>query len=129
MPHFGASVFWRLLQSLRLPGFRRGEFESLSPSTMTVFYIVFLFFLCTVLTSFRLCFIVKWFRHAYFEYHSHVRLRLNKLSAGLGEPWTRDVGGFPQGCLLSMMFIVALYLSLCRYLSAQEGVEPQLYAG
>ena len=27
-----------------------------------------------------------------------------------------------------MMFIVALYLPFCRYLSAQEGVEPQLYA-
>ena len=33
-----------------------------------------------------------WFRHAYFEYHSHVRLRF-KLAAGLGEPWTRN-GGF-----------------------------------
>ena len=27
-----------------------------------------------------------------------------------------------------MMFIVALYLPWCRYLSAQVGVEPQLYA-
>ena len=26
------------------------------------------------------------------------------------------------------MFIVALYLPWCRYLAAQEGVEPQLYA-
>ena len=49
-----------------------------------------------------------WFRHAYFEFHSHVRLRF-KLAAGLGQPWTRD-GGIPQGCPLSMMFIVALYL-------------------
>ena len=49
-----------------------------------------------------------WFRHAYLEYHAHVRLRF-KLAAGLGEPWTRD-GGIPQGCPLSMMFIVALYL-------------------
>ena len=50
-----------------------------------------------------------WFRHAYFESHSHVRLRF-KLAAGLGQPWTRD-GGIPhQGCPLSMMFIVALYL-------------------
>ena len=64
-----------------------------------------------------------WFRH---EYHAHVRLRF-KLAAGLGEPWTRD-GGIPQGCPLSMMFIVALYLPWCRYLSAQVGVEPQLYA-
>ena len=67
-----------------------------------------------------------WFRHAYFEYHAHVRLRF-KLAAGLGEPWTRD-GGIPQGCPLSMMFIVALYLPWCRYLSSQVGVEPQLYA-
>ena len=60
-----------------------------------------------------------WFRHAYFEYHAHVRLRF-KLASGLGEPWTRD-GGIPQGCPLSMMFIVALYLPWCRYLAAQEG--------
>ena len=50
-----------------------------------------------------------------------------KLASGLGEPWTRD-GGIPQGCLLSMMFIVALYLPWCRNLAAQEGVQPQLYA-
>ena len=55
-----------------------------------------------------------WFRHAYFEYHSTVRLRF-KLSAGLGQPWTRD-GGIPQGCPLSVMF------------GAQYGVSPQLYA-
>ena len=67
-----------------------------------------------------------WFRHAYFEFHSLVRLRF-KLAAGLGQPWTRD-GGIPQGCPLSMMFIVALYLPWCRYLAAQEGVQPQLYA-
>ena len=67
-----------------------------------------------------------WFRHAYFEYHAQIRLRF-KLASGLGEPWNRD-GGIPQGCPLSMMFIVALYLPWCRYLSAQVGVEPQLYA-
>ena len=60
-----------------------------------------------------------WFRHAYFEYHAHVRLRF-KLSSGLGEPWTRD-WGIPQGCPLSMMFTVALYLPWCRYLAAQGG--------
>ena len=70
--------------------------------------------------------LLAWFRHAYFQYHLHVRLRF-KNAAGLGEPWTRD-GGIPQGCPLSMMFIVALYLPWCRYLSAQVGVEPQLYA-
>ena len=67
-----------------------------------------------------------WFRHAYFEYRAHVRLRF-KLASGLGEPWTRD-GGIPQGCPLSMMFIVALYLPWCRYLAARVGVQPQLYA-
>ena len=67
-----------------------------------------------------------WFRHAYFEYHAHVRLRF-KLASGLGQSWTRD-GGILQGCPLSMMFIVALYLPWCRYLSAQDGVRPQLYA-
>ena len=67
-----------------------------------------------------------WFRHAYFEYHAHVRLLL-KLAAGLGEPWTRD-GEIPHGCPLSMMFTVALYLPWCKYLAAQEGVQPQLYA-
>ena len=67
-----------------------------------------------------------WFHHAYFEYHAHVSLRF-KLASGLGEPWTRD-GGIPQGCPLSMMFIVALYLPWCRYLAAHEEVQPQLYA-
>ena len=38
------------------------------------------------------------------------------------------MGGIPQGCPLSMMFIVALYLPWCRYLAAQIGVQPQLYA-
>ena len=67
-----------------------------------------------------------WFRHAYFESHAHVRLRF-ELASGLGQSWTRD-GGIPQGCPLSMMFIVALYLPWCRYLAAQVGVHPQLYA-
>ena len=38
------------------------------------------------------------------------------------------MGCIPQGRPLSMMFIVALYSPWCRYLSAQAGVEPQLYA-
>ena len=67
-----------------------------------------------------------WFRHADFEYHAHVRLRF-KLASGLGQSWTRD-GSIPQGCSLSMRFIVALYLPWCRYLDAQCGVSPQLYA-
>ena len=57
---------------------------------------------------------------------SNTRVRF-KLAAGLGQSWTRD-GGIPQGCPLSMMFIVALYLPWCRYLGAKEGFEPQLYA-
>ena len=60
-----------------------------------------------------------WFRHAYFEYYAHVSLRF-KLASGLGELWTRD-GGIPQGCPLSMMFIVALYRLWCRCLAADEG--------
>ena len=50
-----------------------------------------------------------------------------KLADGLGEPWTRD-GGIFEGCPLSKKFIVAQYLPWCRYLSAQVGVQPQLYA-
>ena len=67
-----------------------------------------------------------WFRKVYFSYHANVRLRF-KLAAGLGEAWTRD-GGIPQGCPLSMVFFVALYVPGCRYLSSQQGVTPQLYA-
>ena len=63
-----------------------------------------------------------WFRHTYFEYHAHVRLRF-KLASGLGEPRTRD-GGILLGCPLSMMSIVALYLPWCRYLPTHEGVQP-----
>ena len=47
-----------------------------------------------------------WFRKAYFGYHAGVRLRF-KLSCGLGEP-------ILQGCPLSMVLIVALYLPWCR---------------
>ena len=39
-----------------------------------------------------------------------MRLRF-KLAAGLGESWCRDVG-IPQGCPLSMVFIVALFVTL-----------------
>ena len=67
-----------------------------------------------------------WFRKVYFSFRSQVRLRF-KLSAGLGESWCRD-GGIPQGCPLSMVFIVALYVPCCRHLDALPGVRPQLYA-
>ena len=67
-----------------------------------------------------------WFRRVYFSFHSQVRLRF-KLAAGLGEPWCRD-GGIPQGCPLSMVFIVALYVPWCRRLESLPDIEPQLYA-
>ena len=35
---------------------------------------------------------------------------------------------FSQGCSLSIVFIVALYVPWCRYLSAQHGVTLHLYA-
>ena len=62
-----------------------------------------------------------WFRRTYFAYHSQVRLGF-KLAAGLGESWCRD-GGIPQGCLLSMVFIVALYVPWCRYLESLTDVK------
>ena len=46
-----------------------------------------------------------------------------KLAAGLGEPWCRD-GGIPQGCPLSVVFIIALYVSWCRHLDALPDVKP-----
>ena len=67
-----------------------------------------------------------WFRNVYFVYHSQVRLRF-KPASGLGEPWCRDVG-IPQGCSLSMVFIVALFVPWCRRLEAMPAVRPQLYA-
>ena len=67
-----------------------------------------------------------WFRHVYFEYHARVRLRF-KLSCGFGQSWTGD-GGLSQGCPLSTILFVALYLPCCRYLEAFHGVKPLLYA-
>ena len=67
-----------------------------------------------------------WFRKVYFAYHAEVRLRF-KLATGVGEAWTGD-GGIPQGCPLSMVFTVALYVPWCRYLADQVGVTLQLYA-
>ena len=66
-----------------------------------------------------------WFRRVYL-FISQVRL-WNKLAAGLGEPWCRD-GGIPQGCPLSLVFVVALYVPWCRHLDALPDVKPQLYA-
>ena len=67
-----------------------------------------------------------WFRKVYFSFHRDVRLRF-KLATGLGVAWKRD-GGIPQGCPLSMVFIVALYAPWCRHLESQVGITPQLYA-
>ena len=67
-----------------------------------------------------------WFRRVYFGYHANVRLRF-KLASGLGSSWVRD-GGIPQGCPLSIIFIVALYLPWCRALESIPSVRPQLYA-
>ena len=65
------------------------------------------------------------FRKVYFSFHTQVRLRF-KLAAGLGEPWCRD-GCIPQGCPLSMVFIVAFHVPWCR-LDALPDIKPQLYA-
>ena len=67
-----------------------------------------------------------WFRKVYFSFHSLVRLRF-KLAAGLGEPWCR-VGGIPQGCPLSRVFIVALYVPWCRHLESLPDIKHQLHA-
>ena len=67
-----------------------------------------------------------WFRMENFGYHANVRHRF-KLACGLGSPRTGD-GGIPQGCPLSMVFIVALHLPWCRALDSIRGVRPQLYA-
>ena len=61
-----------------------------------------------------------WFCKAYFSFHSQVRLRF-KLAAFLGESWCRE-GGIPQGCPLSMILIVALYVPWCRHLDALPDV-------
>ena len=45
-----------------------------------------------------------------------------KLAAGLGEPWCWG-GGSPQGCPLSMVFIVALHVTWCRHLEALPDVK------
>ena len=67
-----------------------------------------------------------WFRKVYFAHHSQFRLRF-KLAVGLGEPLCLD-GGVPQGCPLSVVFIVALHVPWCRHLETLPDVKPQLYA-
>ena len=67
-----------------------------------------------------------WFRRVYFSFHREVRLQF-KHAAGSGAAWTRD-GSIPQGCPLSMVFIVALYAPWCRHLESLVDIAPQLYA-
>ena len=67
-----------------------------------------------------------WLRKVYFSFHREVRLRF-KLAAGLGVAWTRD-GGIPQGCTLSMFFIVSFYAPWCWHLESLRGIFHQLYA-
>ena len=66
--------------------------------------------------------LLAWFRGVYFSFHREVRLRF-KLAAGLGVAWTRD-GSIPQGCPLSMVFIVALYAPWCRHLESLVDISP-----
>ena len=80
----------------------------------------------SILTALGRLGLPPWFRKVDIAYHSNVRL-LFKLAAGLGEPWCRD-GGILQGCPLSMVFIVALYVPWCRRLEAMPSIKPQLYA-
>ena len=44
------------------------------------------------------------------------------VSLGIG------MGGIPQGCPLSMVFAVALYVPWCLCLEVMPGIQPQLYA-
>ena len=60
-----------------------------------------------------------WFRKAYLAYHSQVRLRFKLVGMGVF---------IPQGCPLSVVFTVALYVPLCRHLEVMPDVKPQLYA-
>ena len=71
--------------------------------------------------------LLDWFRKVYVSFHSQVRRLRFKLAAGLGEPWCRD-GGIHQGCPLSMVFIVALYVPWWRHLDYLLDVKPQLFA-
>ena len=51
--------------------------------------------------------LLAWFLRVCFPFRREVRLR-SKLATGLGAAWIRD-GRIPQGCPLSMVFIVVLF--------------------
>ena len=67
-----------------------------------------------------------WFRKVYLACHKQVWLRF-ELVSGLGEPCCRD-GSIPQGCPLSLVFTVALYVSWCGRRESLPSIKPQLYA-
>ena len=67
-----------------------------------------------------------WFRKLIFLFVVRFVLDLSLLLV-LENPWCRD-GGIPQGCLLGMVLIVALYVPWCRHLESLPDVKPQLYA-
>ena len=59
-----------------------------------------------------------WFRKVYFSFHG----QLDLVNLGV------EMVVFPRGCLLGMVFIVALYVPWCRHLEALPDFKPQLYA-
>ena len=71
--------------------------------------------------------LLMWSKHLtrYLSFRGEVRLRL---SSPLGKGWRGPEMGIPQGCLLSMVFFVALYAPWCRHLESFKGVSPQLHA-
>ena len=70
--------------------------------------------------------LLEWCRQVYFSFHAQVRLRF-KLAEGLGSSSFRS-GGILQGCPVSMVFSVALYVQWCRCLARTPGLGPQLDA-
>ena len=120
-------VVYRLWASLRLRHLR----EWVEGLLLVISCMLCLLTLSSPLTSSKGPFwtvlgLPRWFRKVYFSFHGQVRLRF-KLAVGLGEPWCRD-DGVPQGCPLSMVFIVALNVPWCRHFELLPDVFPQLYA-
>ena len=78
----------------------------------------------------RACMTVHWgrlglplsLRRVYFAHHANLGIRF-KLARGNESPWTRD-GVIPQGCPLSMILIVALYVPCCRFLESRINPLP-----
>ena len=53
---------------------------------------------------------------------------IEEVLSGVGSDQLHVMVGIPQGCPLSMVFSVALYVPWCRRLEAMPDVKPQLYA-